>query len=467
MGINREKELNYLTNFYKKDQSGLLVVYGQKGIGKTTLLRNFMEDKPSVYYLSREVSEREQLYQMSAELSDIGYSLSEFPDYRQVFHEIRRNHLSGKRAEQPFGKMVLIFDEFQNIIKGGDAFMEALVEFLQTDSDVFVILSSSSVGFVENSLVKKIGKAAYAISGFLKVRELNFREISQFYSGYSLEQLIETYSILGGITGYLPCFDKKRSTKENICEFILKDNTFLRFEGSRVLAEELREPAVYYSILAALASGKRKLNDLYKHTGFSRAKISVYLKSLMELEMVEKVFSYDALGKENVQKGLYQISYHYVHFWFKFIYPNLSNLSRMSPEVFYDTFIAPDLNEYCSFYFAKICREYMDYLNQEERLPFTYEKSGVWEGKEGIIDLLASNESGKKLAMFAKYDKDKVTYEEYTQYMHSLEQARVEVDDCYLFSMSGFDERILTEAKAKSHLHLNNEKEEPVRYPDE
>ena len=116
MGINREKELNYLTNFYKKDQSGLLVVYGQKGIGKTTLLRNFMEDKPSVYYLSREVSEREQLYQMSAELSDIGYSLSEFPDYRQVFHEIRRNHLSGKRAEQPFGKMVLIFDEFQNII---------------------------------------------------------------------------------------------------------------------------------------------------------------------------------------------------------------------------------------------------------------------------------------------------------------------------------------------------------------
>ncbi|MBQ7066396.1 MAG: ATP-binding protein [Lachnospiraceae bacterium] len=463
MGINREKELNYLTNFYNKNQSGLLIVYGQKGIGKTTLLKNFIRDKQSIYYLSREVSEREQLYHMSAELSTYGYDLSQFPDYRQVFYEISKNHLSKGGSEKARGKMVLVFDEFQNILKGGNSFMEALVELLQKAPNIFVILSSSSIGFVENSLVKKIGKAAYAISGFLKVRELNFREISQYYKVYSLEQLIETYSILGGITGYLQCFDKTRSTKENICEFILKDTAFLHVEGSRILSEELREPAVYYSILAALASGKSKLNDLYKHTGFSRAKISVYLKSLMELEIVEKVFSYDALGKENVQKGLYQISYPYVHFWFKFIYPNFSSLSTMSAEAFYDTFIAPKLKEYCSFYFAKICREYMDYLNEEKKLPFIYEKSGVWAGKDGMIDLLASDEGGKKLAMFAKYSKEKVTYEDYVQYIHRLSQAKVDVNECYLFSMWGFDERLLMEEKVKIHLHLKNLKEEPIR----
>lgn len=464
MGNNREKELNYLTNFYNKNQSGLLVVYGQKGIGKTTLLKNFLKEKQGFYYLAREVSEREQLYQLSAELSKKGCNLPEFPDYRQVFYEMKRNHLSGESLEKTTGKMVLVFDEFQNIIKGGNGFMEALVELLQADDNLFIILSSSSIGFVENSLVKKIGRAAYSISGFLKMRELTFREISQYYKVYSLEQLIETYSILGGVTGYLPCFDKTRSTKENVCEFILKEHSFLRFEGSRFLTEELREPAVYYSILAALASGKRKLNDLYKHTGFSRAKISVYLKSLMELEIVEKVFSYDALGKENVQKGLYQIRYPYVHFWFQFIYPNLSSLSIMTPEAFYDTFIAPGLKEYCSFYFAKICREYMDYLNEEKKLPFVYEKSGVWAGKDGMIDLLASDETGRKLAMFAKYDKGKVSYEEYKQYMHSLEQAKVDVDECYILSMSGFDERLLMEAKVKIHLYLKNVKEEPIRY---
>lgn len=56
------------------------------------------------------------------------------------------------------------------------------------------------------------------------------------------------------------------------------------------LSEESRETAVYDTILATLADGRHgKLNDMYAHTGFSRAKISVYLKNLMELELVENV----------------------------------------------------------------------------------------------------------------------------------------------------------------------------------
>lgn len=458
MGIERQTELEYLTGFYEKSRPGLLVVYGQKGIGKTTMLKGFMKDKNPVYYLAREASEREQLFQMARELSQAGYEFSsEFPDYREVFGEIAIKTRDRKKA-------VLVFDEFQYLLKGESAFMEALVGFLQEEANALVILASSFIGFIENSMVKKIGRAAYSISGFLKVKELTFREISRYYKAYTLEQLIETYSILGGITGYLPRFDKTRSTKENVCEFILKEGTFLHLEGSRLLEEELREPAVYHSILAALASGKRKLNDLYKHTGFSRAKISVYLKNLMELEFVEKVYSYDTKGREQVQKGLYQISYPYMDFWFRFIFPNLSSLFLMRPEEFYEAYIAPGFKEYCGFYFSKVCREYMEYLNEERKLPFHYEKSGIWAGKDGSIDMLASNGQGKVLAVFTKYDKGGMTYEDYQRYLHSLEQAGIVPDDCYLFSMGSFDERIRLEAKVKLHLYLKNVKEEPIRF---
>lgn len=457
MEIKRQREYEYLTDSYEKKGQGLFIVYGQRGTGKTVLLKQFIKEKQHVYYLAREASEREQLFLMARELSKAGYQLSEYPDYWEVFGKIGQESLLGE-------KMVLVFDEFQYLLKGQSTFMEALVEFLQKNPNALVILLSSSVGFVENSLVKRIGKAAYNISGFLKMKELTFREMSQFYKPYTMEQLIETYSILGGITGYLPKFDKTRSTKENICEFILKEGSFFRMEGSRLLTEELREPAVYYSILAALASGKKKLNDLYKHTGFSRAKISVYLKSLMELEVVEKVFSYDTDGKENAQKGLYQINHHFADFWFRFLFPNLSSLSLMSPESFYDIYIAPELKKYCSFYFSKICREYMQYLNENGRLPFYYEKSGIWVGKDGTIDMLATNEQGKGLALFTKYDYNKMTYEDYLGYIHSLEQAKFIPDECYLFSMSGFEERLELEAKVKSHLYLKNVKEEPIHF---
>lgn len=77
------------------------------------------------------------------------------------------------------------------------------------------------------------------------------------------------------------------------------------------LSEELRETAVYDTILATLADGRHgKLNDMYAHTGFSRAKISVYLKNLMELELVEKVLP-----------GTYEICNAFVRFYFCFLFP--------------------------------------------------------------------------------------------------------------------------------------------------
>ena len=112
------------------------------------------------------------------------------------------------------------------------------------------------------------------------------------------------------------------SLKDNICNQIISRTGGLRYECERLLSEELRELGVYNSILSALASGHHKLNDIYNHTGFSRAKISVYLKNLMELELIEKVFSYDTDGRENVQKGVYRISNHFVHFYFTYLYAN-------------------------------------------------------------------------------------------------------------------------------------------------
>ena len=59
----RINELRYLNNFYEKSGSQMVVVYGQKGVGKTRLLKEFTKDKPGFFYQCRECSEREQQYQ--------------------------------------------------------------------------------------------------------------------------------------------------------------------------------------------------------------------------------------------------------------------------------------------------------------------------------------------------------------------------------------------------------------------
>ena len=80
--------------------------------------------------------------------------------------------------------------------------------------------------------------------------------------------------------------------EENLTTLFLEKNSFLPELMIKWLAEELRETAVYNTILATIADEKNgKLNAMYARTGFSRAKISVYLKNLMELELVEKVLA--------------------------------------------------------------------------------------------------------------------------------------------------------------------------------
>ena len=42
MLLGRVSELRYLNNYYDREGSQILVVYGQKHIGKTALVREFM-----------------------------------------------------------------------------------------------------------------------------------------------------------------------------------------------------------------------------------------------------------------------------------------------------------------------------------------------------------------------------------------------------------------------------------------
>lgn len=76
------------------------------------------------------------------------------------------------------------------------------------------------------------------------------------------------------------------------------------------------ELSAYSTILAAIARGENKLNDIFHATGFSRAKISVYLKNLANFNIVEKVVSFETGGWENAKKGVYQIKDTFVNFWF-------------------------------------------------------------------------------------------------------------------------------------------------------
>ena len=147
-----------------------------------------------------------------------------FPGFRDILIGITR---------QGNGKKVIIIDEFQNIVKAGGGFMRELCAFCAQPEGCAgaCILASSSIGWVENSMITRIGEAAYALSGFFKIRELSFGTLMDFFPKFSMKQCVETYAVLGGIPGFWRHFDDKLDIKENICRYILNKDVFCMKKG--------------------------------------------------------------------------------------------------------------------------------------------------------------------------------------------------------------------------------------------
>ncbi len=450
MLVGREKELRYLNTVYESSGSRMIVVYGQKNIGKTTLLREFIADKQAFYYTAMPASTRQQQFMLAKALEDKSRLSTDYPEFDEIFMHLQSD-------SSVASKKVYVFDEWEHLIKGDTSFIDALIRMLHyahSENDVMIVLCSSSIGFIENGLVSKIGKSALDISGFLKVKELKFADLIRRFPNYSMSDCVKLYSVLGGVPGLWDYFDPKFDLEKNICRNILRKGAFLQDEGARIVKEELRETAVYYTILSALAEGREKLNDLYAHTGFSRAKISVYLKNLMELEIVEKVFSVDVPGKDNQKKGIYRICVPYVHFWFKYIYRNYNDCLSAEPEEFYRTYIKKDLIYYCEEYFSEICREYMMLSAARGALLFAPEKSGLFDGKDGKIDYIGQDKNGRTIVAFCYYAKPMITYEDYQKNLAVLAQAKIKPEQVYLFANGRFEEKLTLESKVKGNIIL-------------
>lgn len=465
MLIGRDAEIKFLDHYYALEDSQIVVVYGQKNIGKTTLLQAFAKGRPGHYYLARSASAREQRYQWASELREETEDdlpgegqqrqnregrcalLTAYPAYQEI--------LQAFVPEAP-QKQLIVLDEFHYMVKADDGFMSELVRFVEArrrSQPVMVVLSTSASGWVENSMVRKIGKAAFYLNGLLKVKELRFRDMCRIYPGLSKKDALETYAVLGGLPGLWKSFEEELDIRGNIIRHILARESRLHEEISVLMSEELREPAIYNTILAAMAGGYHKLNDIYLHTEFSRAKISVYLKNLMELELVEKVFSFETAGRANAQKGIYRIANPFVRFYFRFLYPHQSLLQSLSPEAFYDRVIRKDFLSFVESAYKRACREQMEDRRQQGLLPVAYTAAGEWIGKSGDLDMVARDGEGRTLVAYCSYEKG-MTQADYEKVLYCAGKARIQPDYVYLYSAAGFDDKLCDRAAREPGLTL-------------
>lgn len=449
MVFSRTRELNLLNKLYEENEAKAVVFYGNKGNSVSNIVKEFITEKDYFYYDAVNVSSIEQEKLFTRCISDQIPKLNEIcTTYEEIFQKMK---------EVKCEKRVIVIENFQNIIKKDSDFINQCIKWKKdkwNNQPVMFIFVSDNQYFVETQMAEKLEDDVYFLSGLIKVSDLTFLDIVRQFENYSLAELVFLYSIFGGKSGYLEMFDPLVSVKENIINKILTKDSFFYNEGKHILPEELREHSVYNTLLLTIASGKEKLNEIHKDTGFSRPKISVYLKNLIEFDLIEKIDSYDTLGKENAQKGIYKIKDRFISFYYKYIYSHYSELKFVDGSLFYDKYINPSINSFSEPAFLQVCREYLELLNNMDKLPIRYTKSGTWIGKVGDIHIILQNDTEHTIVGQCSWETGTMTYEDFEWLSFCVKQAKLEPLYYYLFSADGFDEKLKKFASENQQIFL-------------
>ncbi|MCL2814997.1 MAG: ATP-binding protein [Oscillospiraceae bacterium] len=383
MFIGREQELKFFEDKYNAPGGQLVVLYGRRRIGKTEILQKFCESKPHVFYSCRELSDEKQLAAFSARILKAGSPaakyLKVFEDWESAFKSV---------LELPTGdkKKLLVIDEFPYMCKG-DPSIPSILQILWDETlknqDVMIVLCGSAMSFIEKKILSEKKPLYGRATGIYKMNELPFDDAVKFFPNYSHEDKMLAYSILGGIPHYLRQFDPALPLRENIVKNVLTKGCTLYNEVEFLIRQELREPALYNTVIEAIALGNTQLNDIYMKTQLEKAKISVYLKNLIELRILSREFSVLSSGKEQATstRGLYRITDNFFRFWFSFVFSNLSDLETGDAEGVFAYAVLPQINDFASPVFETVCREFIRGKNRRGELAFRVSKLGRWWGK--------------------------------------------------------------------------------------
>jgi len=459
--IDREEEISFLEEKWRSRKPQLIVIWGKRRVGKTELVRRFLEGRPHLYFLAESTNDRDQLERFSRAVGELFQEpLLETRGFSSWEEGLR---FLARRRE----RLALVLDEFPYLIqanRGITTLFQRLWDEELSRSRLFLVLMGSSVGMMESEVLGYRAPLYGRRTGQWKVQPLSFSQASLFRPGRPFEDRVMHYAVAGGIPAYWTLFSPRKDFRRNLRDHVLRKGEFLYDEVEFILREELREPRFYFSILQAMAQGKRRISEITNATGIPQPTANKYLGVLIDLDIVEREVPATEEKPAKSKKGLYRIRDQFFDFWFRFVLPRRGDLEMGRLDSACDR-IMGELPQYLGGVYERIA---METLRRHEKELFTFERLGRWWDRNREIDILALNrEENRALVAEVKWSERPVGVEVYRGLREKAEAAfrgrfRPEID-YVLFSQKGFTPGMLKAARAENILLFRGT--DPVRHP--
>lgn len=400
MFVGRNEELETLESLYSKGGFQMVVIYGRRRIGKTALITQFAKDKRALYFTALEQSDKNNLRDFTSAIQNffnVSQSSWTFDSWKAAF-----DYLAERAKEEPF---VLLFDEFPYAAQRNEALASMLqiaIDRQLKETNLFLILCGSNQGFMESDVLGKKSPLHGRRTAQLKLGPMPFIEMRKMLPKIDVQEAFRYYGCVGGVPYYLAQIDPEESFRDNLARLFFDTSGFLYEEPMELLRQELTQPALYNSILRAIASGANRPKEITDKTGITQTSLPRYLKTLCELGIVERAVPFGE-NSETSKHGIYRILEASFSFWFRFVVPYVSDIESGLGRAIATRIPENQLSEYLGLRFEAVCREWLVAQALAGNLEINATSVGSWWGcnpktrSQTDIDALAADKIEKKL----------------------------------------------------------------------
>lgn len=368
--IGRHYELDLLEREYEKKKASLVAVYGRRRVGKTRLVEEFSRDKVCWKFDGLENQPKaKQIKMFLKTLAD--YSKNRLletaacKDWVDAF-----KLLDVSIAKSSYGYNVIVFfDELPYMANRRHEMISDLKwawDNLWADKDNFtLILCGSVASFMVESVIKS--SALYGrITLEICLKPLGLLECYDFFGGKrSRREIMELYMYFGGIPAYLTQFDNKESVAINVNRLAFCKDGYFTKEFERIFKDVFREEGVYRKIILLLSKYKSlKVAELLEMMSMTEG--SNFNRYLENLETAGFVMASVPCGRPESSKLIrYKINDEYIHFYFKFIRPNLKKIfSNVTADLFSKVRILPSYQSWIGLAFERLCLKHVTQITR-------------------------------------------------------------------------------------------------------
>ena len=451
----RKEELRTMNNRYKKGHFECVVIYGRRRVGKTALINEFCKGKPTVYFSALNASSQENLEALSKAIYTCqNPDSTSTPTYRS--YEDALEAITGMAMEK---RLVFVIDEYPYLAKAEKSIssrLQHIIDHSWQGSRIYLILCGSSMSFMEYQVLGYESPLYGRRTAQFKIQALTYREITEFHPELKAADQALLYGVTGGIPHYINKLDVESNLDEALLDNLFSTSSYLFEEPENLLKQELREPAIYNSVISAIAAGASRSNEISTKVGLESGVCAKYLKVLLDLGILKKE---TPITEKSGKKTIYVIDDNFFRFWYRFVPRNMSVISAGRMRLIYEQAVKRFYPDYMGLVFEKMCQEYL--LRYAKDLPILLSNLGQWWGtdsktrREVQIDIVGAPVDGNEyLIGSCKYRNEKIGIEELELLRRYAAVFRQNgIFHYYIFSKGGFTPTLL-EAEMQGEVTL-------------